>query len=188
MNPRYSMHLEMAVKCLRQGGVIAYPTESVWGLGCDPFNAHAIERILELKKRPWQKGLIVLSGQKEHFAPVLDHLEPSLQQRFLAPVERPTTWLVPDEAGYFSSSVKGTHSFVAMRLTAHPLVSAMTAALGMPLISTSANPAGRPTARSACMARRYFGNELDYLLPGSTQHGAKPSVIKNLLTGAVLRA
>ncbi|TNC81430.1 MAG: tRNA threonylcarbamoyladenosine biosynthesis protein RimN [Oleiphilus sp.] len=183
--------ISLAASLIRTGGVIAYPTESVWGLGCDPGNAQAVERLLNLKDRPVSKGLILVSGNPAHFDPLLCHLDRELQARFLAPTKRPTTWLVPDPEGRVPAWIKGEHPMVAVRVSAHPVVSALTQKLGTALVSTSANPAGRPTADSLLALRRYFGpcgpKGLDYILPGKVAQGAQASMIKHLLTGDIIR-
>lgn len=183
--------MSYAASIIRSGGVIAYPTESVWGLGCDPYNASAVEHLLELKDRPMSKGLILVSGDPGHFQSLLQALEPELRKRFLAPCVRPTTWLVPDPDGVVPVWIKGEHAMVAVRVSSHPVVSAMTKTLGSALVSTSANPTARPTAANRLDLHRYFGpcgrGGLDYIVPGEVAKGAQPSTIKHLLSGEIIR-
>lgn len=186
--PHYECHKHaLAAHKIARGGVIAYATESVWGLGCDPFNESAIQRVLSLKQRPREKGLILLSGQTEHYASLLSHLSEDARERFYQACDRPTTWLVPDPDNQVSPWVKGDHEFVAVRVSSSPSVSRLTAVLGHPIISTSANPAGRPTASDVLQLRRYFGDQLDYILPGKVSPGAQASRIINIETGAIIR-
>ena len=150
---------------LRQGGVIAYPTEAVWGLGCDPFNEQAVERLLAIKNRPVAKGVILISGRVSDFSPWLEALEDEVRERILASWPGPNTWLVPDPCD-LPRWIKGDHAKVALRCSAHPTVAALCRHFGGPIISTSANPAARPPARSAAQVRRYFGAALDGVMPG----------------------
>lgn len=177
-----------AAQTIRKGGVIAYPTESVWGLGCDPSNDHALERLLALKQRPVEKGLILVSGQVEHFYFLLRELPSAQLMRFLSVPKRPTTWLVPDVNNKVSAMVKGRFSSVALRVSHHPSLSSLTQRLGYPIVSTSANPAGRTTASTRLKLVQYFGSELDYILPVAQQGGHQASTIKDLVSGKVVRA
>lgn len=178
----------LAANHVRKGGVIAYATESVWGLGCDPCNEAAIEHLLTLKKRERAKGLILLSGQAEHFEYLTRHLSGEAQARFEQANSRPTTWLVPDDLAQVSPWVKGDHDFVALRVSSSPSVAKLTKMLGHAIISTSANPAGKPTAFSKLDLKQYFADALDYILPGLVQPGAQPSQIINIATGQIIRA
>lgn len=172
---------------LRQGGVVAYPTESVWGLGADPANPEAIRRLLQLKQRPRSKGLILIAANTGQLWPWLALLSAQQRAVLAASWPGPNTWLVPNN-GIASSWVVGDHANIALRVTDHPVSQALCLAFGGPLISTSANPQNRPAAKTAVQLRRYFGSELDFIAPGRTGGRRKPSVIRDLATGEVLRA
>lgn len=177
----------LAAKVLDHGGVIAYPTEAVWGLGADPFQRSAVERILELKHRPMEKGLILISGQPEHFLPYLKPLDQQMAERFFAPQDRPTTWLVPDVLQQIPYWVKGEHSSVAMRLTTHPVCAALSRHFRGPIISTSANPAAQPSARSLQEVKRYFHDKLDFCLSAPLGGANQASQIRDLESNAIIR-
>lgn len=187
-----------AANRVKKGGVIAYPTESVWGLGCNPHDQNAVRQVLQLKDRPEEKGMILLSGDVRHFAPLLAPLSEAQKNLLTTQTDRPTTWLVPDNLGLIPEWVKGKHTMVAIRVSRSPVVMALTKRLGYPIVSTSANPAGKETAKDILMLRRYFtvasagqkakDDVLDYILPGQINKGAKPSVIKNILNNEILRA
>lgn len=179
---------KLAAHYVRSGGVIAYATESVWGLGCDPFNEAAIEHVLALKLRPMAKGMILLSGQAEHFGFLVDSMTEEQRARLTQKSDRPTTWLVPDAARLVSPWIKGEHDFVAIRVSTSASVAKLTKALGHPIISTSANPASRPTAKNILALRQYFGQRLDYILPGAVDPNAQSSRIINIETGEIVRA
>ncbi|GAB3488155.1 L-threonylcarbamoyladenylate synthase [Marinomonas epiphytica] len=171
---------------LAQGAVIAYPTEAVWGLGCDPFNAKAVRRILEIKSRPEAKGLILIGGHKDHLAPwtqVLDHDE---AERLISPTDRPTSWVVPDTS-ITPSWVRGEHKSVAIRLSKHQPVQALCAAFGGVLVSTSANPAGLEPAMTPEEVQAYFGDKIDAIYDAPLGQAAQPSQVQDLITGKVFR-
>ena len=184
MNP---WHISRAVSVLRAGGVIAYPTEAVWGLGCDPYNRAAVNKLLQLKRRSVAKGLILVSGEYEHLAPFLAALSPQQRARIEASWPGFQTWVVPDD-GLAPSWIKGDYTGVALRLTSHPGVSALTRAFGRPIVSTSANITGRPVARDPLQLRLIFGDGLNYLLPGALGGEHRPSSIRDILSEATLRS
>lgn len=169
-------HIKMASRSLTSGGVIAYPTEAVWGLGCDPFNESALQTLLDLKQRPWQKGMILVASHLDQLDDWILPLTASDQSQILSATE-PTSWLLPCRP--VSPLLCGTHRTLAIRISDHPVVRALTEAAG-PLVSTSANPAGRTPARSALSVRRYFGDLVDYLVPGELGGRTNPSQIRTL--------
>lgn len=179
-------HVQLAAEVIAGGGVIAYPTEAVWGLGCDPYDEEAVRYLLHIKQRPVEKGMILVSGQIEHFAPWVEALSDPQRDRVLGSWPGPVTWLLPDVVG-IPHWVKGDHHKVALRVTAHPLVAALTERLGGPIISTSANPAGRKPARSALRVRQYFPVELDGLMPGTLGGQRSPTPIYDIETGQTVR-
>ena len=180
-------HLKRAAVCVARGGVIAYPTEAVWGLGCDPYNASAVQRILALKHRPADKGLIVIAARFEQLLPLIAPPSVALEKQLGHTWPGPVTWLLPARPGA-PKWLRGRHPTLAVRVTAHPLAAALCRVLNTPLVSTSANPAGRPPARDAIQVRRYFPGAVDYIVPGSTGHLTRPTEIRDALTGGVVRA
>lgn len=175
-----------AVRALRDGAVIAYPTEGVWGLGCDPFNRDAVEFLLALKRRPSEKGLILIAAESAMFAPLLDSLSASLRQQLDASWPGPNTWIVPDPDHLSPPWIRGRHNSLAVRVTAHPQAARLSRAFGAPLVSTSANPSGLAPAMTAYAVRRYFGR-LVMIVPGNTGGSKTPSTIRDLVSGRVLR-
>jgi L-threonylcarbamoyladenylate synthase len=177
--------LQQVTRCLDQGGVIACPTEAVWGLSCDPWSADAVNRLLALKQRPVEKGLILVAADISQFADLLDDLPEDWQERLSASWPGPNTWLVPHQ-DRLPAWVTGRHASVALRVTDHPLMQQL-CALNGPLVSTSANPSGRPAARSRLRVQQYFGERLDDVLAGPLGGRRSPSTIRDLATGTVLR-
>ncbi|MDO6747540.1 L-threonylcarbamoyladenylate synthase [Gilvimarinus sp. 1_MG-2023] len=175
-----------AAQVMRAGGVIAYPTESVWGLGCDPANHHAIRRLLQLKRRPRHKGLILIAAESDQVAPWLASVSAEQREQLRTTWPGPNTWLVPNR-GLASHWVVGDHTSVALRVTNHPVAKALCMAFGGPIISTSANPQKRPAAKTSIHVRRYFGAQLDAIAPGQTGGNPNPSMIRDLASGSIVR-
>ncbi len=178
--------IRRAARALRRGGVVAYPTETVYGLGCDPLDPLAVARLLRLKRRPVEKGLIVIGATLDQLRPLVAPDDPQRLQLLAQPQERPTTYLVPASADC-PVWLTGAHATLAVRLTRHPLARALCLAFGGAIVSTSANPAGRPPARDPLALRRYFGDRLDATLHARPAVDARPSRIVDLASGAVLR-
>jgi L-threonylcarbamoyladenylate synthase len=177
----------VALAALHRGGVIAYPTEAVWGLGCDPDDDEALARLLRLKARDPAKGMILVAASIAQFAPWLEGLPLALHAPLAASWPGPQTWLVPDN-GRARPLVRGAHDRVALRVSDHPGVVALCEAYGGPLVSTSANRAGEPPGMSAEQVRATFGAGLDAIVEGELGGRDRPSPIRDLVTGRVLRA
>ncbi|ALP52160.1 hypothetical protein Tel_02810 [Candidatus Tenderia electrophaga] len=179
--------LRRAVRALRHGGVIAYPTETVFGLGCDPLDALAVERILDLKQRPAEKGLILIGATLEQLLPYIAVDDAALLNKLAAPQARATTWICPLRTRV-PSWLCGSHSSIAVRITNSPVARQLCRQFGSALVSTSANPAGLRPASDALTVRRYFGDRLDYILSDRCDRHARPSRIVDLVSDTVIRA
>jgi len=179
--------IRQAAMRLLDGEVIAYPTEAVWGLGCDPYNEAASLRLLQVKQRPVSKGLILIAANMEQLGSLLSELSSDQREQLKGTWPGPVTWLIPDYGDIVPAWIKGDHSSVAVRVTAHPLAAALCLAFGGPLVSSSANKAGMPPARSSLQVIKQLGSEIDGLVHGSLGSQDKPSRIVDLLTGKILR-
>ena len=179
--------VQEAAALLRQGGVLAYPTEAVWGLGCDPFNSRALQRLLLLKQRDPSKGVIIIAASLEQFKPWLTEITPAQQLVLENSWPGPQTWLVKDN-GYTPDLIRGKHSKVALRVTNHPWVVALCEAFDGPLVSTSANTSGESPLQTYAEIEKYFGGEVDMILKGTLGGLNRPTRITDLETGEVLRA
>lgn len=179
-------HDRLAVAVLRRGGVIACPTEAVYGLSCLAGDRRAVERILCLKRRPASKGLIVVAAAEAQLADLVDLQNSPFLEQIRASWPGPVSWILPRDASvpYWLS---GDHSGLAVRVTAHPRLAELCRACG-PLVSTSANLAGTAPARDALRVRAYFGDRLDHILPGPTGGAGAPSMIRDGCSGEVLRS
>lgn len=184
------LDLLQAIQTLQSGQVLAYPTEAVWGLGCDPYNQQAFEQILSLKNRPIEKGVILIAASLVQVQPFLHGLHDAqiaqMQQSWqISEQQRATTWLVPlTEA--VPTWISGQHDRVAIRVTTHPLVRQLCDGFGGAIVSTSANPAGLPPAKSSTEIQHYFGEQLA-VLEGALGMSREPSRIMDIVSGQVLR-
>jgi L-threonylcarbamoyladenylate synthase len=165
--------------------VVAYPTEAVWGLGADPLNRDAVEEILRLKQRSVDKGLILVAASTEQLNFLLEHLSPAQRAVLTASWPGPRTWLVPHQQRV-PPWICGKFDTVAVRVSAHPVVTALCQVFGGPIVSTSANPQGLPPARYGYRARQYFADAVFYA-PGQVDRTARPSEIRDLRTGQIIR-
>jgi len=173
---------------LRTGGVIAYPTEAVWGIGCDPFDEAAVLRLLALKQRPVDKGLILVAAALEQFDGLLDweRLPPDRAEAVYASWPGPHTWIVPT-TGRVPHWITGTHDGVAARVSAHPMVVALCMGFGGPIVSTSANLSGAPPAFSRGDLDPALLAACDGVTEGETGGLDAPTGIVDARTGARLR-
>lgn len=175
-----------AIHCIQQGGVLAYPTEAVFGLGCNPADLDAVQRILTLKQRPADKGLILIAADLSQLQPYLLPQDAALQARILPTWPGPVTWLLPVRPEV-SALIRGNHDTLAVRVTAHPVCRELCQQLGHPLISTSANLSDQPPARSAQEVWQQFGQQLDCILDAPLGEQDQPTEIRHGLTGEIVR-
>ncbi len=180
-----NFHLHCAVMTLNQGGIIAYPTEAVFGLGCFPEDVYSVARILALKGRSVRKGLILIAASLEQLDSYVDYPDDDVRQRISTTWPGPVTWVLPATSNV-PGWISGYKDTVAVRVSAHPIVQALCNEAGV-IVSTSANPARRTPATSAFRVRSYFGNEIDYILSGNTGDKQLPTEIRDALSGNVLR-
>jgi L-threonylcarbamoyladenylate synthase len=176
-----------AVAALRQGGVVAYPTEAVYGLGCDPSDADAVARLFALKQRPATQGVLLIAAD---FAQVEKFIGPATADaiaRVRASWPGPQTWVLP-RSPLTPAWLAGAHAGIALRVTAHPLAAQLCRAFGAAIVSTSANRHGEPPARSAAEVRSAFGDELAYILDGPTGGLERPTPIRDATGGEIIRA
>ncbi len=187
-------HIRTAANIMHDGGIIAYPTEAVWGLGCDPYNVEALERVIALKQRDPTKGLILVASSIDQFNPMLTDISPEQRQKLEGSWPGAITWLVPNN-GHVPALISGSFSSIALRVSPHPIVQALCNAFGGPIVSTSANPQGKPAAVTASQVRDYFqvsdskdkANTINAMTEGSVGNRKQPSTIKDLVTDKVFR-
>lgn len=180
-------NLKPCIDILDQGGVIAYPTEAVYGLGCDPFNETAVLRLLDIKQRPLEKGLILIAAEPSQLHAFIS---PSVFVQYpevTASWPGPNTWLLPCKPDT-PLWLRGIHDTLAVRVTDHPLAAALCRAFGKPLVSTSANPNGYDPARTAAEVKAMFNDgQLDMIVEGETGGLVTVSTIRDARTGKQIR-
>lgn len=169
---------------LRAGGLIAYATESCYGLGCDPRHRTAVQRLLRLKRRPQAKGLILVSDRLARLEPYLQKLDDVTRLDVARYWPGPFSLLLPARAPRW---LTGAHPKLAVRVSAHPDTARLCHHLRMALVSTSANPSGAQPAKTAAQCHRYFGDRV-WTLPGKIGTRARPSTLIDYVSGRVLRA
>ena len=175
-----------AVTIIRHGGIIAYPTESVYGLGCDPQNLVAVERLLAVKQRPSSKGLILIAAEFSQFFAYLQPVDDDIMRRIAQTWPGPVTWVMPAKPE-ISSLLCGNHESLAVRVTAHPLAAELCRQVDTPLVSTSANHTDQAPCRNAEAVREVFGDELDYVMQGTIGDLHGPTEIRDAISGTILR-
>lgn len=161
---------------LKRGGLIAYPTESCYGFGCDPRNRRAVQRILRLKQRPQRKGLILIASGYAQVARYIQPLTPDAQRKLQADGAQAITYLMPVKPSC-PRWLRGEHDTLAVRLTAHPFAQALCRTAGSALVSTSANLGGRRAAKTYAECLRKFGKKV-WVLRGRVGKRKRPSTIK----------
>lgn len=176
-----SFPIQKAARIIRGGGVVAYPTEGIFGLGCLPADQRAVERILAIKQRDPSLGLILLAGNAAQ-------LEPWIDGSFDLPASEaaPITWIVPASPAV-PPWIRGDHTGVAVRISSHPIAVALCEASASALVSTSANISGRKPTTSVHTLRRQFHTLVDYIVPGQCGPASGSSEIRNLVSGKTLR-
>lgn len=180
--------INQAVTALEQHLVIAYPTEAVFGLGCDPLNEGAVQRLLEIKQRPVEKGLILIAANYEQLRPYIDESKLTAQQlqRIKATWPGPVTWVMPAR-DTVPKWLTGQFDSIAVRVSAHSTVQQLCLAFGHPITSTSANLSGMPPCKDAGEVTCQLGSELGAIVDASVGDLAKPTTIKDALTNEVYR-
>lgn len=175
-----------AAEQLRAGHIIAYPTEAVYGLGCDPANESAVRKLLLLKGRKESAGLVLIANDFSQLQPWIADIDESLVNKAMQTWPGPVTWLFPRAAGV-PDYVAGRHESIALRITAHEPSRDLCAAFGSALVSTSANHTADKPARSVAEVKDYFGQNIKGILAGPLGGAENPSEIRDLLSGNIIR-
>ncbi len=177
--------INQAVKILRQGGIIVYPTEGVYGLGCDPFNETAVLRLLKIKHRSMNKGLILIAA---NWWQVEDLVKADLKQYAVVKKNREPITLVFPTTKKTPCWITGKFSTVAIRITSHPVAKKICQKFGGPIISTSANVAGKRPITKLSLVDKSIMNNIDLVVSGVLGKLGKPTKICDVVTGKVFRA
>jgi L-threonylcarbamoyladenylate synthase len=181
--------LASVIQALNEGGVIAYPTEAVYGLGCDPDNETAVMSLLAIKQRPVEKGLILIAATYSQLLPYVDDKAIPLEKRYQILSSWPghISWVLPASKGA-PKWLTGQFDTIAVRVSAHPVVQQLCAAYGKPLVSTSANLSGQPAITDPLELEQSLADKLAAIMPGALGGATQPSQIRNALTGDIVRS
>ena len=178
-----NFNFKRLTQVINAGGVIAYPTESVYGFGCDPLNKVAVNRILKIKQRSVNKGLIIIATDIKQIKPWVQNIPVNIWEKVVNSYA--TNWVLPksDLVPYW---VSGDHQTVVIRISQHQIVRDICKYLGQPIISTSVNVAGRIELSNFIKVRKQFGKHLDFIVHGKVG-GLAPCSIIDPLNNVVLR-
>lgn len=184
-SPSKSDSLSRCVKALQQEAVIAYPTEAVFGLGCDPDSENAVNALLSIKQRPVEKGLILIAASYQQLLPYIcdEVLSEEQRERMFSHWPGPVTFVVPSHAPHW---LRGRFDTLAIRVSDHPDVQKLCQAFGKPLVSTSANLSGQEPCRNVEEVTLQFGTDFP-VFQGITGGRTNPSEIRNVITGELIR-
>ncbi len=180
------LNIAEGVDILKSGGVIAYPTEAVFGLGCDPTDQNAIERILELKKRDANKGFIIIAASFEQLKKYVEDVPEENLQNILKTWPGPFTWIFPAKQTV-SKLLIGSHNTVAVRVTNHPIAKQLCLNFGGAIVSTSANISKEQPARNVETLHQYFEDRLDGIVEGQLGGLTQPTEIRDAVTNKIIR-
>jgi len=177
----FSFSIHKAGRVVRSGGIVTYPTEGVFGLGCLPDDRQAVERILTIKQRDPSQGLILIAANPAQLQRWIE-----TDREIPCGQSKPVTWVVPASAAV-PPWITGRHTGVAVRIISHPVAAAVCVAAGSALVSTSANVSGHVPAANGYVLRRQFHDLVDYIVPGRCGPSSGPSEIRDLMSNKTLR-
>jgi len=180
-------HLRQAARHFWLGDLIAYPTEAVYGLGCNPLDWDAVQRLLKLKQRPIEKGLILIASDFEQLQPFISEPAPEIMTPVLASWPGPATWLLPAAPGT-PEWLTGRHNSIAVRVTAHPLAAELCRVCESALVSTSANVSGHQPARNPLALYSQLKGSASFILNGRVGALKQPTPIRDAMSGAIIRS
>ncbi len=179
-------HVLEACEAVKNGGLIVYPTEGVYGIGCDPKNEQALARLLQLKNRDPDKGLILIAATFEMLSPFIKEPKGKIRKQIMQTWPGPITWILEAEH-YVSPILTGNRETLAVRVSAHPFVQELCNQLGHALVSTSANVSGQPPIQSLDVLQQTFGETVDYITPLAPGDLKQPTPIFDAQSGKQLR-
>ena len=185
--------IKKACRDLQAGELIAYPTEAVFGLGCDAFNIKALKKLRAIKNRTSHKGFIVICSSIEQLKKSFPGIQLTKEQwgQLTQPQSHPTTWLLPITQNIKSSRNRylvGKNRSLAVRISEHPLAKALCEQFGGPIVSSSANKAGAKPAKKLMLVRKNFRKQVKNYVAGALGDFVEPSQIIDIKTGKVIRA
>lgn len=175
-----------AAAVLHRGGVLAYPTEGVYGLGCDPDDQAAFERIFAIKRRPSEQAVLLIAADFAQIEGWIGEAPEVASERARKLWPGAHTFIFP-RSPRVPDWITGGHAGIALRVTAHAPAAALCRAFGGPIVSTSANRHGEAPARNVRDIATLFGDELDGVLDAPLGGLDHPTPITDAVSGAIIR-
>jgi L-threonylcarbamoyladenylate synthase len=177
--PPVEKQIVLAIAILKKGGIVAFPTDTVYGLGADPLNAQAVDRIYKVKRRPYNLPLPLLLAEKSDLlkvATAVPEIAWQLVERFLPG----GLTLVLIKSPWVPGTVTASGDTIAVRIPDHPVPIALIRGLGTPIVGTSANLSGRPSPVTAEEVRQQLGDEVDLIINGGRCSGGTESTVLDI--------
>jgi L-threonylcarbamoyladenylate synthase len=174
----FESEVQAALDVLRRGGTILYPTDTIWGIGCDATNTNAVKKIYEIKQREDSKSMIILLAEERDIIHYVAAPDPEVFD-FIQEQERPTT-IIFDHAIGLAENLVAADGSIAIRLVKDPFCRHLIKRLQKPLVSTSANISGAPTAKSFSSIRDVIKNQVDHVV-GWRQDESSSSVPSRII-------
>lgn len=178
--------IESAAAIIQSGGILVYPTEGVYGIGCDYRNQTAVLKLLHLKQRSVKQGLVLIASHIEHILPLIQPTEREHLARALKTWPGHATWVFP-KSELAPQWITGDHESIAVRVSDHPTVKRLCDTLGQALVSTSANLSGQNTPTSCQALQKLWEQEVNYYLDLPLGGAKQPSTISMAADGQQLR-
>ncbi len=187
MRNEYNDDIRKAIEAMRKGGVILYPTDTVWGLGCDSGNQAAVEKIFSIKKRTDSKSLIVLVNSTDMLSRYVDNV-PAVALQMAEISDTPMT-IVYDRGRNLASGLTADDGSVGIRVTSDPFCNDLIVALRKPLVSTSANISGEATPAIFDEISEEIKSAVDYICEyrQEDRSRAKPSSVIKISENGVIK-
>jgi L-threonylcarbamoyladenylate synthase len=173
-----------AAHIIKSGGIIAYPTDTIYGLGCDPYNICAIEKINIIKQRPLNKKFILLAGHFNQIKPLIKM--DKNQEKIILRATQPTSWVV-NAGPHAPKWLIDNNGTLTIRVSQNNIVQRLCHILGHAIISTSANPSGKTPAKNSLELHKYFHHTVDKILASNKKLTNKPSKIIRLCDNYIFR-
>lgn len=179
--------LNEALECLRKGGIILYPTDTIWGIGCDARNSDAVKRIYKLKKREDSKSMLVLTNNEAGLEKITEEI-PDITWELLNAVDNPLT-IIYDNAHGVAPELIAEDGSLGIRITKERFSNELCKRLRGPLVSTSANISGEKSPSSFKEITEEIKNGVDYIVKFRQEESAnkQPSNIIKLGKGGVIK-
>lgn len=178
--------IQHAASIMQNGGVIAYPTEAVFGLGCDPSNENAVMHLLKLKQRSPEQGLILIAANIEQLQPWIADVSEEQFAQAKQTWPGPFTWVFPAKS-CVPHWIKGKHSTIAVRVTAHPIARGLCIQFNGAIVSTSANTHGSAPAKTVEEVKLIFDEQIDCIVSGDLGELKNPTEIRDVISGKIIR-